>query len=98
MKIIGKSKDGLICTLSEGELATILGYYSEYNREVVKFIDSNGEINLGETLIKLHNVARINQDIVSAKNALARMVETLEELSKISMPINEIGQTLKQQS
>lgn len=98
MKIIGKSKDGVICTLSESELATILGYYSEYNREVVKFIDSNGEINLRETLVKLHNVARLNGDITSAKNALVRIVETLEELSKISLPIDDVGVMLKQKA
>jgi hypothetical protein len=91
MKIIATSKNDVICSLSQSEIARLLGFYSIYHDEVRKFIENQGEIDLNGLYGNLYEITRLNKDIQSAKEQFDKMSGILEELSKISGGINDAG-------
>jgi hypothetical protein len=95
MKIIATSKNDVLCSLSQSEIARLLGFYSVYHDEVRKFIENQGEIDLNDLYGNLYEITRLNKDIQSAKEQFDKMSGILGELSKISGRINEIGVELK---
>jgi hypothetical protein len=91
MKIIATSKNDVICSLSQSEIARLLGFYSVHHNDVRKFIEDQGEIDLCSLYGNLYEIARLNKDIQSAKEQFDKMSGILGELSKISGGINAAG-------
>jgi hypothetical protein len=88
MKVIGETKDGLICTLSEDELRVIMFGCPSSNVTPIQKQQwnqkENGEIKICDlyTSYRRFQDLKKSDDYNSAKYALGKMIEALEPVDK----------------
>ncbi|WP_044893010.1 MULTISPECIES: hypothetical protein [Bacillales] len=82
MKIIGESKDGFIIEASRGEIANLLGFYSEYSSgyERPKVGD---EIEVSKMFSKLYHLEKNKHSIDSIVKTIRGLADVLEPLGPV---------------